>query len=423
MSVYNGNLLTRIHDPVYDSQNFKTEFRLPTVDAVYFSNLRIINAGIESVGGDNLSNGPTGDFSIDSIQLYDGNVMLDQILNATIWKTFKNLNKKNDENMSMELNLSRSLLGYEAVGSQTYSGGNDNYLPESVLATIYPPRDEFGKLGNLSYINLQQLMPFLNSSYYLPTRIFKNLRLVINWVPKGNLKNLVRNRALDENSKPDVALITDELISKELADKVNNQYKGVSWRAIENDSVHVNGVNPTAVNTQSNKFLINGFNNKTLRRLLMVQTPLDQASYVDADATLWGGNQTSVSQLNTQYQFRINGSNKLPRDGFTHNNQRLAELTNTFGEMNLIPFTNYVYNQGISECITDGVERESMGKVDYTACQINERVSEFQLFFNRKGVNAAGNDAINQPLRLNLFGEVDKQLVVDDRNNYTISYV
>lgn len=420
MSVYNTNILTRIHDPVYDSKNFKTEFRLQATDAVYLSNMRLINVGIDSVGVDNLSNGPTGNFPFESIQLYDGNVMLDQVLKASIWRTFKNINKTNDENSSIQCILDQTSLGYVCAGSQKYNPADNNYEKSSVVVDEANNRVDTEKLFNKAYINLREVLPFLESSLYLPTRTFKNLRLVLNY--STALKNLVRDRTAVESTFLESSLITDELVGP-MKESVAREYKGVQWKAIENDSVHVSAMTPANTEEQSNKFLVNGFNNKTVNRMVVVQTPLNQITWINGNETLFGGDRISMSQLDNTFQFRINGANKLPRDGFTKKNQRLAQLTEAWGEFNLVPMSNFVYAPQINTMVEAFVDT-SMGKVDYTGVEINERVNEFQLFYNRKGVDHTNpaNSRINQALQLNLFGEVNKSLEVDGANSYTIKY-
>lgn len=427
MSVYNANLLTRIHDPVFDRQNFKTEFRLDAVDSVYLSNMRLINMGIQT-SGNNVFNGATGAFCIDSIQLYDGNVLLDQILQATIWKTFKNLNNTNDENMSVESELSRTTLGYMATGSATFNSANGKYEPDGVVAQVIPDRTTSSSTAETAWLSLKELMPFLGSSLYLPTRVFKNLRLVINWVNPEQLKNLVVNRTQTLNTYAETALVVDEMVSPELNDVVAKEYKGVAWRPIENDRIYVPPITGLATNetrVQDNKFLVNGFNNKTLNRLTCVQTPTDSTTWTNPaqTATKFGGNQISVSQWENQFQFRVNGSNKLPRDGYTKKNQRLAQLTEAWGEFNLVPTANFTYVPNMKPLVADGsLTQESLGRVDYTAVEINERVNELQLLYKRTGVEGADNEILNQALYLNLFGEVNKVLEVNG-DSYTIKYL
>ena len=90
MSVYNSNIQTRIVDPVFDRESFRTEFRLGGTNALYLSNMRLINMGIETTA-DNKYLPLLGAWCMKSIHIYDGNKLLDQLLESTIYKDFQNL--------------------------------------------------------------------------------------------------------------------------------------------------------------------------------------------------------------------------------------------------------------------------------------------------------------------------------------------
>jgi hypothetical protein len=421
MSVYNGNILSRLIDPVFDKSTFKTEFRLNAPDTVYLSNMRLLNSGIDANPATGL-NGATGQFCIKSIQLYDGNVLLDQILEGSIWKTFKNINHTNDENASVESILGQTILGYIAKGEPQFDAGTGAYERQSVECS--PMVDIEASTEKKSWLSLKDYIPFLDASFYLPTPTFKNLRLVINWKNPSELKDLVTNRNAVLSTYENCFLAVDEIASPPLVANIVKNYKGISWDTVESDSVLVDaitGIPADGTKQQDKKFLINGFNNKTVDRLVVVQTPVDSATWINGTNTLWGANQTSMSQYKNQFQFRINGQNKLPRDGYTKKNQRLAELTSSYGEFNLVPSANFVYVPEMHPMV-DGEIRPSLGKVDYTSVEVKERVNELQLEYKRTGVAGAGNVKINQAVKLNLFGQVKKMLEVKGED-YNIAYM
>ena len=127
-----------------------------------------------------------------------------------------------------------------------------------------------------------------------------------------------------------------------------------------------------------------------------------------------------MAQFKNQFQFRVNGANKLPRDGYTRKNQRLAQLTESWGEFNLVPTANFVYVPQMN-ALVPGLLNGSLGKVDYTCVEVKERVNELQIEYKRTGVEGAGNVKINQAIKLNLFGEVAKSLEVSG-DSYNIRY-
>lgn len=425
MSVFNANISTRIIDPVFDSENFRTEWRLNS-NTVYLSNMRLINVGIEDDGNAETGLNPlTGAYCIESIQLYDGNQLLDQVLQASIYRAFQNANNTNDLNMSVENVLSRNSYGFIASGIQDWTGTEPNRedikisgLWEGEFGTN---EGEFSK----SWISLKEVLPFLTSSLYVPTSVFKNLRLVIQWKSKAQLKNLIVERTVNVNTLTLSSLVVDEVVDGDGREKVMKNYQGVVFKAVEHDAVHCEAINPAADSkeTQNNRFLVNGFNNKTVERLIVVQTPLTESTWVDGTETKGAGNQGSVAQLNNSFQFRVNGANKLPRSGFTKKNQRLAALTDSYGEFTIIPTSNFVYVPYMKDLVSaDNQTQNLLGQIDYTACDIREPVRELIIEYNRDGVAGAGNAEINQPVRLNLFGECTKSIRVDN-GKYIISYL
>lgn len=421
MSVYNGNVLSRLIDPVFDKATFKSEFRLNAPETVYLSNMRLLNSGIDANPATAL-NGATGQFCIESIQLYDGNVLLDQILEGSIWKTFKNINHTNDENASVESILGQTILGYVAKGEPQFDAGTGAYERQSVECA--PMVDIEASTEKKSWLSLKDYIPFLDASFFLPTPTFKNLRLVINWKNPSQLKDLVRDRTAVLSTYENCFLAVDEIASPQQVESIVKNYTGLQWETVESDSVLVDaitGIPADGTKQQDKKFLINGFNNKTLDRLVVVQTPVDSATWINGNDTLWGANQTSMSQYKNQFQFRVNGQNKLPRDGYTRKNQRLAQLTDSYGEFNLVPSANFVYVPEMTP-VVEGEIRPSLGKVDYTCVEIKERVNELQIEYKRTGVAGAGNVKINQAVKLNLFGQVKKVLEVKGEA-YNIAYM
>ena len=414
MSTYNGNIKTTYIDPIFDNVKFRTEWKLPS-DSVLLSNMRLLDIGITANTGTDL-NPLVGAYPIRSIQLYDGNVLLDQQLEASIFKGFQNFNNTNDNNVSVENTVSRNALGFVASGETDWQNGRPD--KNNIKVQRYNSRSVSGET---SWCNIKAVLPFLTSSLVVPTSVYKNLKLVVNWKTPNELRDLVVDR-----SDPGLIclansfLAVDEIVSDEAKKVAEKNYKGVVYRAIENDSVFVPQINPPVNGTleQDNSFLMNGFNNKSLERVVIVQTPLDQSTYTDGTDTKGVGNQGSMPQWNTEYQLRVNGSNKLSRNGFTKRNQRLAQLTDSWGECNLPTGNNFTYFPGMVGKLSTDIEQ---GQLDYTALKLNEKVNELVVDMKRTGVD--GNAKLNQPLRLNVFGEVVKSVYVNPNGTYTVSYI
>lgn len=440
MSVYNQNILTRIIDPVFDRSNFRSEYRL-NANSLYLSNFRLIGMGIKTSSTPNAYNPLLGAFCMNSIQLFDGNKLLDQILSADIWQAFKNFNNSNDENNSINGNTSRSSYGFEVstvpstgqVPYQTWDKGGTN-LPlvedikiASSLFDEYQNSTTNADPESASWLALKGLLPILTSSLYLPGGVFKNLRLVINWKNNTELKAISVNPAENFETFTETALIVDEIVDDNTKMMVTKDYKGVVFNAVEHDQVVVNATVPAAGATsgQASRFLVNGFNNKTLEKLVVVQTPTNPATYTDTGFQVGAGIVGSFAQLDSTFQFRVNGQNKLPRSGYTKKNQRLAALVDSYGEVSLPTSCNFVYvpkaRANLVPFADDGFTMSLQGQLDWTAIEIREPVKELIVEYNRVGVH--GNDILNQALRLNLFGEVTKAISVNKDMSYVISYL
>ena len=82
---------------------------------------------------------------------------------------------------------------------------------------------------------------------------------------------------------------------------------------------------------------------------------------------------------------------------------------------------NYSYVPRL-ENFLDQIDPFVLGSTDYTAVEIRRPVRELVVEYNRTNVEGVDNGAINQALRLNLFGEVVKSIRVDN-GSYVISYL
>jgi len=217
--------------------------------------------------------------------------------------------------------------------------------------------------------------------------------------------------------------VVDEVSEGEAKNKMMSSYQGVSFKAIESDRVvvpSITGIPADGTKEQQNRFLTNAFNNKSVERMVVVQTPTED--FVSGNDLKGAGNQASQAQFRSSFQLRINGANHLSRDGLTRKNQRLATLTQSWGECNLIPGSNNVYNEDlVTNNVAPGKEAQNlMGQFDYIACNVNKSIQEMVVEYNRTGVD--GNADLNQQLLLNIFCEVNKAVSVENKK-YTVSYI
>jgi hypothetical protein len=420
MSIYSSEITTRLIDPVFDKSNFRSEFRLQD-DTVYLASLRLLNVGISSSGTNGLNRllGSLG--CIESMQLFSGNELLDQILSATLLNAFRSANTNNNDNMSLNRYLKYSRLGYLAQGDQSYDSISGGQELDDIKVTVQQDNDNGAGSSAKSWISLKDMLPFLAASNHLPTDRLRNLRLVVNW--KQDLRDMVeQDRTATLASLTGTVLVADELNPSPEREAIMKSYSGVRFRPIEHDSVDVPEITGTSgtviTHNQQNTFTVNGFNNKKLSKLAIVKTPLDNSTWTSGTANVGFANQGSIACWDERTQVRVNGANKLPAGGITSPNQRLAMITDAYGTINLVQGQQCTW---LAEGQNQIEDYKTMGQLSYTGLVIDEpSVRELVVEFDRRGVYQ--NDSTTQGLRLNLFGETEKAVVPTNDGKINVIY-
>ena len=421
MSFYTPGLKPHVVDAVHDSTNFRTEFRLKP-NTVYLTNFRVANLGAKLTAAD-IYNPLAGYASlIKSIHIYDGNQLLDQILEFPLWAGFSSYNRANKSNEDMQRQLNLNQLGfiYEGLDKPKVDGSDYDAGIAKIRTRYDPPQPTNNATTTATgWLSLKSILPILDASLYCPTTVFKNLRLVIQWnTNKGQL-----GLGATTGSCNEPILIVDEVINPERRAQIAKQYKGVQFNAIEHDRVSIAAIT-TATSGIGVTKTIGGFDNKRVNRFLIVNTP---NALVGTDATLGLG---STAMFKQKIQIRINGQNRYPADGITRVNQRLAHLTDVWGSCNAFPGTNSVLlttNVDTDKTMIAGVgaayARTFVGNLDYFGCTapMGEPVLEMQIDYSRF-TEASASAAQFGAMNLNIFGEVMKQVAVSN-NGYRVAYL
>lgn len=429
MAFYTSGLKTHIIDPVHDSKNFQTEFRFKQ-NTAFLTNLRLVNVGITSsvAGVQQPYNMLTGAAAcIQSIHLYDGNQLLDQILEFPLWAAWSIYNQSNQINEDMNQKLNKSNLGwvFSAAGQTTpsinaaYGAANEN-VTDVEKGDQQTPK---------AWLSLKGILPMLDNSVYLPTGVYKNLRLVIQY--NKNIEQISSNNpdATDEFVTCEPTLVADEITDPKRQSSINSQYNGVRFLALEHDRLYVESIDATASGNdnvlvpKSYNFTPGGFDNKTINRLLIINSMSQTNDAYSLYSTLG-----SVSQLAQKIQVRINGANLFPKNGVTRPNERLAYLTDAWGTCNSNVFTNIINFTNTDQTgAATNTDNNYLGALDYFGCVINDKVLEMQIDYERSRDNAAPKAPANaerstQLLYLNLFAEAQKQITVKG-GKVTVSYL
>ena len=409
MSFYTSSIHCQQIDPRLDQSNKRAEFRFDE-DTVYLSNMRLMNVGITATQGD--YNKGAGVLSvIKNIQLLDGaGQVLDQLRQVDRYGAFINYNKANDSNRSINRFLKQHDLGYEVGNIE------DTTVPEEIKV-----RSVFGNPGfnttlattKRGWLDLKELLPFLSSVLYLPTHVFKNLTLRVEF-----------NSAVGtaQNTTPPL-LVADSMADSSNAMKMVSAFKGADYVSVEHDQVFIDGLSPTAGTpnpSQNVRKTLKGFDNKFVNRMVLVK----QASSDSSDLSTQLGSLASQLYLREKENLRINGRSLLVGDGLDSNMKSLAKLSDVYGTCNAL------LNKLSSPLpVFAPPEVAILREQDYRAFMVSEYVDDMEVSFSRTGDRDTGStDAqnklfkMNNSLTLHAFAEVKKTLQVQPNGTYLISY-
>lgn len=443
---YSQGLKTTLIDSTYDKTNFRTEFKFDA-NQVYLSNMRLANIGAvcnTDVGETFSYNFLVGSYGvIKQISLLDGNESLSNLVDFNRYNAFKSFTTKNDDNNSITKFLQVNNLGYVYTDVDT--------VPPAI--PLPPPQATLGKIERLNnagqllntedsttkgWLSLRDCIPFLSASQYVPTNVFKNLRLVIEY--ETNSQNFAKN-AIQSFTTTEPFLIADMMVNSKVANQMMMEYKSLSWLDIETDRVvlpaltNVSGVLPNPV--QEVKFNVNGFNNKLVNRVVMCNQATSELTFkpnnnINEVFYTDFANIGSMGMLNQSLQVIVNGSNLFTEPVNTAN-KRLAMLVDNYGDATM-PL-GYAYTSGLKG-ETDNTSLvskslEILNNTDYSVFTLGgQRIQELVLEYKRTGqLNTTASVAnqrfqrFNQQLNLVLYAEVQKTLVLGQGGNYVIQYV
>ena len=415
MSFYTSSIHTKSYNPTSNSTNFRTEIRLNDPDTVYLSNLRLCALGFVTPAGATQVNQLMGYYSvIKNLSLMDGNVVLDQVLDFNKYAGFRCFNKSNDDNYSANNELKKNNMGFVTTGEASAQ----NEVIFKLRAAQTSPTSTSNQPG--AWLSLKDYLAFLDSSQFLPSSVFKDLRLVIEY--ETALTDLMPN-GTNPMQTIEPFLMVDMLTNENAKTNAMRGFKGVVFQPVEHSRVYVPAMEPTVGDPnprQEVTFTINSYANKTVNRLLVIKSPISTTS-------THYGKLGSVGMFKESVQLNINGSNLLPGNGLTSFNQRQAMLHDLWGDCDSVIPGNWAINS----CNSVNSPVNVVGQTDYTSVMVQNFVEQFQYIFGRTGQynTATGPGASqqalmnNQALNLNMFAEVNKLLQVNPDGTYSIRYI
>ena len=315
------------------------------------------------------------------------------------------------------------------------------------VPTTVQPQEMF-----TGYIDLRVIFPILNQMTHLNTKIFPNLRVVIEYeTDEQRILTTTGNTPTPTTPILMADVITDEALIASLDKQM--MAGPVLFDAIEVDRIGLPVVSvgtaaapfsaTTGEVTQNQTLQSKGFLGKYVKRICVQKSSTETTRYV-APATGgivnvrgFGAN-GSLAMHKEQANLRINGRNLLGGNGYTTAAQFAMGVADTWGQINTAPYmalesvgldlaetTVAALNAPAGVPPTDpsilvaataatAKQSATIGQQAYIGFRLDERCDNLQLQYQR---------GTGGPLNLTLFAEVTKRLDVRGPGDWKVSYV
>jgi hypothetical protein len=414
---------TMVIDPITHS-NARTEIRLDQ-NRVYKGGLRLGNLGCQITTFDRdfaMYNTASGVLSlIRNIYLFDGNQLLDQLLDAHHMFAFRSFQSKDgtSNKNAFNYNINQQLIGLTNCYNVQHDPTEISLRPQfiemmevSKLAAKDITQTLRGWLNlNMHFNFLRNMVYTVNGQQdnYIDTSVFKSLKIIIEWRPQAELVSCFQGvtTGIAINILPP-ELYCDEVYGLSLPQSLQYQFD-----VYEVDKIVLNPVTMGA--SALTKARVNGFNGKFVKKLLLMN--IDPASLRDDDEA----NQSikcdgSEVYRNELLQLYVNGETLWDYMGIDSDARRVSMLADSWGSMN-IPLGSYIYlEQDISSVARQAVQ-DLETYIGFYGCTILKRVTELVVEHAR-----TASDAANLPfIFMYVWGEVAKQIVINN-GSYNIMY-
>tara|TARA_R110002153_G_scaffold20301_2_gene69179 strand:+ start:391 stop:1653 length:1263 start_codon:yes stop_codon:yes gene_type:complete len=419
MSYSDGAIKTMYLDPVSFVPNGRASFELDAKHLAYLPNMRLLNLGADNATGQTgYSLGLGAVALIKNCRLMDARTELSALRNVAPYAFFKNVNRSNDINKSNDSYLKRNNLGYEIDGlsnkvSRVYPSGGSDTAASGATDT--------------AYLDLREILPVLKQLPVLPSSVFRNLRIEIEFDANP------LNQIFDETARVPTILrpilavdyVDDMKVAKPLMDMLD---AGVTWNEIEWDNFQLPAVDTsgagwdaTKVATQSKTNTSMGFKGKSVGRLLIQKQLVDKTKEQNAGAVLgFGAVASSQSFLQEATQINLNGKSVFPGvGGVNRPNAMLGTLIDAYDELQAYPGSNFYKWNKSDDLLEDG---NIGGQTAWSCCEIGARVAELQVSISRQ--NNKDTDPLaptNNAIQVNLYAEVLK-VITFEGGSYSVIY-
>mgnify|MGYP003650160735 FL=1 len=449
-----------IIDPVFFNGQTRAEFRLNHQDVAYLSSgcyLALGGFGTDALLTEVNYNRRAGVAGlVSSIRLLNGGDVLAQLDHAGSWLAFRGLNKDNADAFSKKMapcNASALMhLGIATADDQEIIGTAD-------LATQRGQPGTSELECSLGYLPITEFLKELETLRVLPTAVFSNLRLVVQFTSDLTemLQQQTRNNGVGVTAFTKVRplLVVESISDPAVISEMISGMATTRMNCIESDQFVVPTV---AAGRQRVQKQLRGFNSKIVNRVLIVNKPTSAtegvlqfddkgAVAVNPTVALDSGKLNSLVQHRLTVNARVNGRNIFQGSGLGYDdaqdqtgtvgcgtNHRLATLTDTWGDVAICAGGNscgLVVAELNDPTKIDRLIGGKMGQFfyasDYTGFRIMDRVSNLEIDYGRSHI-AGGDRTImnsstpNQKLDVIVFAEIPKVIQIEGMS-YRVAYL
>lgn len=401
---------TNVLFPVYHSSS-RTEFRLDN-SKVYLNTWRLANIQPKPSGPIAYTPALACGSLIQNITLFSGDTPIDESRNTHEYLAFEALRSSNAVSLDILHETNGTHWGFK-VGPR-----NANHIPTIVYTDATPSvkPDENAALATSATLNLQKCLPYLAADDIVPATKIPNLRLVITWRAGAGGDVFAGVSGAITYSMQEPQLFLDEIVSPEVLAKVNQQKSlSIPYFSLEQDRIKIPVVADGVHRTDTIR--INGFNNKSVRRMLLVNVP----SAIGNAATDRIKADASIAQHQETFNFRLNGRNYFALGGVDQANKKLDTLAFAWGSISLPQGCQFdkLAKATADNFLSDDVSYVQ-GRLSYGGFWLSDRISDMEVVYSRKG-RAAGYQQLAE-FPLDVYGEVAKVLQVGANGRVTVSY-
>ena len=460
-----------IIDPVFFANKTRAEFRLNHENVAYLSSgcyLCLGGFGTEAILQEVNYNRRTGVAGmVSSIQLLNGGDVLAQLESAGSWMAFKGLNKDNADAFS------KQMMACSAAGLMNWGIAHGD--EQEIISDADGANSTGANIGSrgqpgvseaqcsLGYVAITEFLKELETLRVLPTAVFPNLRLVVQFT--SQLTAILQQQtntagaAVTGFTKVRPILVVESISDPETISSMIAGMSSTRLNCIESDQFVVpESTDDGYGGRQRIQQQIRGFNSKIVNRILLVNQATHPTLGViqrNADGTVTtlpeiaidAGSLNSLVQNRLTINARVNGSNIFQGQGIGYddtqtgtlgsgNNHRLGCLTDTWGDVAICAGGNSVglvvpllnFPASINHVIAHKMGAFFYGS-DYTGFRIMDRVSNLEIDFGRTFVEGGVADtaimestAPNQQLNVLVYAEIPKVLQISG-GSYRVAYL